>query len=80
VDMVFGDMSKWGGSGIAALEDLRRESNHLALSDVLLNTRLERGIAIVDWDFFAIRSSACGVLCMRSHCRMVCAVICRMDL
>lgn len=47
-----------------------RERNHLALGDVLLDTRLERSIAGVDGDFFAIRGSACGVLRVRSHGRI----------
>ena len=51
-------------------KDSLREGNHLALGDVLLNTRLERSIAGVDGDFFAIRGCACGVLCVRSHGRI----------
>jgi hypothetical protein len=45
----------------AAHDDLRREIDHLALGNVLLYTRLKRGSSIVDGDFFAIRSSVCGV-------------------
>ena len=53
-----------------AQEDSLRERNHLALGDVLVDTRLERSIAIVDGDFLAVRSSSCGVLCVRSHYRI----------
>jgi hypothetical protein len=56
--------------GTLRFEDSLRESNHFALGNVLLNTRLERSIAIVDGDFLAVRGSSCGVLCMRSHCRV----------
>ena len=59
-----------GDRDVGDFEDSRRESNHLALGDVLLNARLERSIAIVDGDFLAVRGSSCGVLCVRSHCRI----------
>jgi hypothetical protein len=50
--------------------NLRWELNHLSLGNVLLNTRLERCLARVDRDFFAIRSNSCDilVLCVRRHC------------
>jgi hypothetical protein len=59
--MVSWESCNWAVLFKATQDDLRREIDHFALGDVLLNTRLKRGSAIIDGDFFAIRSSASGV-------------------